>query len=312
MTVAYESGVASSPADLVSKLGTLAAANGWTVSSATTGVVFRNGDINVGVHADASTVYLRGALGYDSGAAWNAQPGTAPDFSSSDVGAGPFTAYHAWVGDEGGREYLHCAIEITSGMYRHFVIGQIVPYGAITGGVYVDAVYWHPNGFSTQMLDNPVHRFVCSGHSNTNSPMPKAGWGQFWCDYDSKTDNWQLMYNNASPAIPPIHANRVKGSVGPMTMRRALSLAGAMKWNLRTPLSPMEYMVGRSELLWSAVGRIPHMRQVSLANYAAADEISVGGETWKVFPIMRRNAGTPPVGVANSDLYGYAYLMPDS
>lgn len=309
MTVAYETGVASSPADLVSKLGTFAAANGWTVSAATVGVVFRNGDINVGVNTDASTIFLRGALGYDSGVAWNAQPGAAPVNASANVGAGPYTAYHFFVGDDDGNHHVHCALEVEAGTYRHFSFGQVVPYGVVDGGTYVDAVWWQSGEANAHLIGVAIHRHICRAGA---THYGIGGRGHLWCDYDSKTNNWQI--DNKGSSWPP-HSERLFGSCGPgisASLHNALTLVGSMKWNLRTTLHPLEYTVGRAESLVTAVGRIPNMRQLSLANYAPGDELTVGGETWKLFPIMRRNAGTPPTGQINSDLYGYAYLMPDS
>lgn len=308
MTVAYEAGVASSPADLISKLGTFAAANGWTVSAATVGVVFRNGDINVGVNTDASIIYLRGAVGYDSGAAWNAQPGASPQNISSNVGAGPYTAYHFFVGDEADSDHVHCALEIEAGIYRHISFGRVVPYGVITGGTYVDAVWWQSGVTNANLLQTSSHRHICRAAATTGGI---SGWAHLWCDYDSKTDNWQI--NNLGGAFP--RTESLFGSCGPglgACLFNALTLVGGMKWNLRTTLHPLEYAVGRPESLTTTVGRIPNMRQLSLTNYAPGDEIAIGGETWKVFPIMRRNIATPPAGQINSDLYGYAYLMPDA
>lgn len=307
MTVAYEAGVASSPSDLLTKLTAFAASNGWTVSSVTGGAVFRNGDINVGVNATSPDLFLRGALGFDSGAAWNAQPGSAAHNVRTNLGAGPFTAYHAFVGEEDGFEHVHCAVEISAGLWRHLTFGRLFSYGALVGGVYVDGVYWASGATNPNLLADPANRFIAKVNG-ANVTSTTNGFGQVWCDYDGKENNWQ--YNQVQGSVPL--ADRVFGSVANNAMYMGLVLAAEMKWNLRTPLWPVEYSLGRPEGLRTVAGRIPNMRQVSLRNYAPGDEIAIGGETWKVFPIIRRTTATPPNSEPNSDLYGYAYRMPDA
>lgn len=307
MTVAYETGVASSPADLLDKLAAFAASNGWTVSTVTGGRVFRNGDINVGANATSPDIFLRGSIGFDAGAAWNAQPLAAIHNVRINIGAGPVTAYHAFVGDEGGAEHLHCAVEISAGLWRHLTFGKLVSYGALVGGVYVDGVYWDSTATNPNFLTNQNNRFIAKvNDANVNAAV--QGFGQLWCDYDGKEDNWQYNATISATAL----ANRVYGSVAELSLYQSLIQAAEMKWNLRTPLLPVEYSLGRPESLRTVAGRIPNMRQLSLRNYAPGDEIAIGGETWKVFPIIRRTTVLPPRAEPNSYLYGYAYRMPDA
>lgn len=307
MTVAYEAGVASSPADLLSKLAAFAASNGWTVSSPTLGQVFRNGDINIGVFAETDRIRLRGALSYDAGSAWNAQPGASPYQANVILGGGAYTAYHAFVGDEDGAEYLHCVVERSAGLFGYLIFGQLVKYGTYSGGVYVDYSYWRPTGSPNRLVER-WHRIPCFAYSQIfDQANNQTGLGHLWVDYDSKTDNWQPMNTEHS-----VVADRIYGSLGMTSMYDALIVAvGPMKWNLRSPLFPLEYIAARPEGLRSAIGRIPHMRQVSMANYAPGDEISVGGETWKVFPPIARET-TLASGVPSSYLWGCAHLMPGS
>lgn len=301
MTIAYETSVASSPADLLTKLAIFAAANGWTVNSPISGRVFIKGDIKVGAFGAAASFDLRGCLGYDSGAAWSAQPGSATVTTSSNVGAGPFTGYHFWAGDEGGVDYIHAAIEIADGDFRHFTFGQLIKAGSYTGGVYVDSVSWNTAGTIAGDASNSAQRGICDANTSAAS-------GHIWADYDSKTNVWQLVagWNNVS-------TNLMLGSTRHNSLYSGLFRSGVMTWNFRTPFFPMRYFANRAASLRSPLGRIPNMRFINLRNIAPKDEITIGGETWKCFPIVRRgiveSSGGPP---ANSWYYGYAYLMPEA
>jgi hypothetical protein len=300
MTVAYQTGAASDPADFLSKLGTFAAANGFTVDTVSGGVVFHADDIVVGANAGASAISLRGGTAYDGGAAWNAQTNAATTNAIMDsLGVGPYTAYHFFVGDEDGDRYVHAALEITAGLFRHLAFGQLVKYGTYTGGVYVDAVDWSQSSNHANQPTSVQHSVICDANYTGSSGA------HVYIDYDSKTNNFQYVRNDSTTPYC-IGSCRSQGIYAPL-----IAAQGA-KWNVRTPMFPMEYFTTRASSLYSAIGRIPHMRYLSLRNLGPGDEITVGGETWKCFPIVQRttSSGSSSSTVNASQYDGYAYLMP--
>lgn len=302
MTVAYQTGAASSPGDFVTKLSTFAQANGFTAPGAASGVVLSSGSVLVGIAGQVSAVHMRGGITSAPLAAWNAQIGapTSPAKTAvMDLGGatGPYTAYHFFVGDEDGNPHVHAVLEITAGVFRHLSFGQLVKSGTYTGGTYVEGMNWNISSSFAGSIDTALHHVIGdanSGHVNASHMR---------VDYDSKSNNWQDITGGSWTA------DKVKGSVRSEGIYGPLIAAQNMKWNARTPLYKIEYFAARPSSMWSPLGRIPNMRQLNLRSIAPGDEITIGGDTWKCFPFVQR---TDAVGgsAVNSYYYGYAYLMP--
>lgn len=300
MTVAYETGSASSTADLLTKIAAFAASNGFTVSAVTGGQVFHSGSIVVGVNAAATQINMRGATAFNPANAWNLQTNApAKTAVMSCVSSGPYVGYFAFCGDEGGQKYLHVVLELTSGKYRHLCFGQLVKSGSYTGGVYVEGVNWSQSTSHINVPDSGLHNTVCDSRSDF------TGTNHMYIDYDSKANNFQDITNISSHST-----TKCSGNTRSLSMWDSLYKAQNMKWNIRTPLFPLEYFVGRPSALWSPIGRIPNMRYVNLRAIGPEDEIEIGGETWKCFPMVQRQDFAVANTVESSGYYGYAHLMP--
>lgn len=304
MPVAYETGVASDPIDLLEKLETFASANGWTSDAPLTAesrVLWNNtgGQVYASVLASATTWQTRGALGVDTGQAWNTQPGISSIAHTVTWGAGPFIAYHFFIGSEAGRNHIHVVVEIAAGRFRHWTCGELVPAGVITGGTYFDSIHVSTTSADKNESGNTRHRYICDAR------CAGANGGHIWIDYDGKVDNWQPVEYKGET-----NANYCLGSFRTGGILDALINIGSTKWAERLALQPLEYFANRASGLRSRIGRIPNMRGCNLRNNAPGDLISVGGQTWQVFPPVARYVSAPADGTESSGLYGYAYLRP--
>lgn len=298
--MAYETGVASSPTDLVSKLATFAGSNGWTVNTPTSGRVFVNGDIYVGVNGDDTNGYVqcRGALGYDAGQAWNAQTNNAGRSNFARLSPGPFTAYHFFAGTEDGSPYLHTVVEVTAGRYGHFTFGRLVKSGPYTGGTYVEAVFWNN---AAQYIDQPdanEHQVIADANCTASSGNCE---NHFWVDVDGLSNNWiQTDYasSNSTPSTLGTGSCRSLGILKEQWSR------GSIASNRRTPFLPLYMFVNRPSSARSLVGRIPNMRFVNIAELADGEVVTIGADNWQVFPFIKRGVQTDDWSSSN---YGYAY-----
>lgn len=295
----YETGTSTDPADLLSKLATFATANGWTVATPTSGSVFSKGDIFVGMIASTNDMSFRGALSYDSGVSWDNQPNNAGVSTICDLGAGPYTAYHFFAGSEEDQEYLHAAVEIAAGHFRHFAMGQLIKVGVYTGGTYVSAVRWDN---STSNQNNPeasAHTFICDAQSS-------SGTEHVWIDYDGKTDNWQRAVQASD-----FTTTRCTGSVRGNGMDNMFENRGYLRWNLRSVPAPLNYFANRASSLRSFIGRIPHMRVFGMQNLSPGQVVTIGGDSWKVFPVCQRTEsfGSGNSSIESSGYYGYGYRI---
>lgn len=296
MAVAYQTGISSDPADLMGKLASFAVANGWTQGAGSTGAVLAKGAIYVGYNTASDEIFLRGALGYNAAAAWNAQTNNSGFTVTVDCGAGPFTAYHFFIGDEDGQDYIHVVIEIAAGRFRHFSLGKLLKHGLYTGGTYVDGTNWANDTNNQHVPDSGNHQVICDANTN-------AGNGHVHVDYDSKTNNWQQI-NSATFAT-----TRGIGSTRSSGIGNLFPLISVQSWNLRNNMAPLTYFVNRSDSLRSPVGRIPNMRSLGLRNLTPGETLSIGGDDWMCFPIIQRTE-TFTNTIESSGMYGYAYKLP--
>lgn len=301
MAVNYETGVANDPADLLTKLITFITGLGWSADVPLSGdAVLSRGTIFAGVDATATTWETRGCLSFDSGLAYNAQPNNAGITMQVLWGAGPYTAYHFFVGDEGGRHYAHVTVEVTAGSFKHWVLGELVKSGTWTGGTYVDGVRASTNSLTMNNAHTGDHRSICDAN-NTASET-----GHIYIDYDSKVNNWGIL--KAADEID--EADSLSGSYRSDGIYASVWGVGDQGWNLRTPLFPAIYFANRGSNLKSPIGRIPNFRFVHLRNFTPGEIVTYGSQEWQVFPMLVRYDTQPTQGNVSTGHYGYAHLRP--
>jgi hypothetical protein len=293
---AYETGVASSPADLLDKMETFAGSNGWTVSTPTSGKVFRKDTIVVGASSDSDELFLRGAITYNSGAAWNAQDNNSGQTLAINLGTGPFTAYHFFLGAEDGNDYFHGVVEVSANIFNHFAFGRLVRSGTYDGGVYVEGTRWSTSSNQAGNPNSASHITIADANGTT------AG-KHLWIDHDSKTNNWQSGVS--STAATSYLGN---GRNGGMLNVQLINI-GFQRYNMRTPLWPAQLFVRRASSLISLAGRLPDFRHVSIENFVPGDIITIGGVDWMLFPIRQKTdtASHTSATPQNSYYQGYAY-----
>lgn len=296
--MAYETGSASDPADLLTKLITFASANGWTVNTPTSGKVFVNGQVVVGVKDQADTLDARGAITYAAGSAWDAQTNNSGVTHQCDIGAGPYTAYHFYATVELSKPLLAVILEKSAGIFRHFILTDLIKYGTYTGGVFTDSVNWADNAGNANQPDGNAHRVIADTNPSNNPH------GHVWIDYDAKTNNWQpLTVANSS-----IDVDECAGSVRLNGISNELVVKGFCRFNERVIGVPIELFANRSSSLRSIIGRVPNMRAINILSFSPGELVTIGTDTWQVFPIVARTAtwgsgSTTP----SSGPYGYAY-----
>ncbi|MGZ7834776.1 hypothetical protein ACXR8X_32390, partial [Pseudomonas aeruginosa] len=110
--MAYFTGTANNPADLLAKVRVHAESLGWVTDRASASEwICHNADGYWSFNAGANQFQIAGNTGFDNGLAWNAQPGNSVQnnpYSSKEatiaqLSAGPFTRYHLFA----TAAYLH-------------------------------------------------------------------------------------------------------------------------------------------------------------------------------------------------------------
>lgn len=313
--MAYATGIYTSPDDLLASIATFAAARGWTVNTSvgvnTGGTGFTNKQRSL--TSDSITVNIIPDTG--AGGRLRAQPATAyintstpfyahtgtPNNSGSvsttvnmnEIGT-TGVAYHLF-GNDASPRYIHVVVEVTAGVFSHFAFGTLQKFGTYTGGGYVTSL-----SFSTTTAGQTGMPFSALNRSTTN--------GTQWIRADGLvglgSPAWRTSFGQvaATDGDSSFVSNLYKGG---------LSLAFQ-----RTPLAPIFCFAQATETTTPqrnvCMGVVQDLRAVSLNGRQPGEVLTIGGDTWRLFPI--RAKGGPGTGTAaynisttHTGLLGLAY-----
>lgn len=318
--MAYETGGATSPGDLIDKIRVFAAGNGWTVDysgtfaggAGATCVLLHKGALHVGFFANtgsgnsadpgpyAGASHYPGP--YDGAKAADAQSGIAPITYANKM-AGPYQAYHLFAGDD----YLHCAVEATPGSYRHFGAGQLERAGGVTTGAYAYGLRWnysttYVNDSQSQYHMIPFDDYGAQASGSTKGMTVRA-------DSDAQAPrNAVILDYTGTAGGSGWGGYRRSGGGGDHSVSPLNGLIRSMPSTLtgRAALLPCMLAVHRPSGMLSLLGSPRDLRFTRIDNLAPGDLITIGADTWKIFPIIRKNG---PAGQENSNNYAYAYRI---
>lgn len=300
--MAYQTGSATSLADLLTQLATLATANGWTedylgtYSGFGTCLSLHNSAgayFNFAQSTDDKQLSVWGATGYSGSAGPNAQPGTHPNaviMRNNDT-PGPFLGYYFFVSST----YIHVVIELSAGVFMTFMVGQPTMAGALTDVMYVQASYWYNSSIGYGSYPEQTG-FNCIPFSQNASYSSYVG-----CTIDSSF-KWMNSYGSSQPNRPlspllPYGYCDLLMKASPNTFNGVAAL-------VRLPLF-MERATGN---IWSHVGTVADARAINVTNIDPKTEITLGSDVWKVFPVNTKGAVTNVYGAPpNSGIYGFAF-----
>lgn len=307
----YATGTPTSLSDFLNSLATFAASAGWTVDSNGAGgstyylAVHKNNCYlgyfvpNTAAVPPALQLQLWGATGYAGSTLPSAQAGASPQaVLMSPPPAGPYNAYHFFSTNTGGVDYLHALLEYSSGNFLHIHGGCLNPVGGATPATYIAGTQWSSiTGLSSSSDAGPA-----AGAGNyTPFSAEQGGTGyrlfQLRATVDS-TARW-FYPGNASPG-------RAIGAVRASSKNVHAFARAPNTFNQLTPFIPLSLFVERAAgNIYSYLGDVIDMRWVNLANYQAKDEITIGSDTWKVFPVISKQPFGSATAATNN--YGFAF-----
>ena len=331
--MAYETGTATSPGDLLVKLFDFAGANGWTIdddiaSDTKTlkwGTIHKN-NVYATFEFNTSLIHLYPSRGFTSAAT---TPGANPNSAFGNNGTsevdgihcagmtGPLTAYYFFEDEV----YLHVVVDIDGDHFRHFGFGESIKAGNWTGGEYYYGCMWLPTGSTS--ADVPLSDFNAgpfNGYTdNTTSPrggmmiygtqvggteLPGASevgskWGYVNSYFSgTMTDDIDGVQHNRF-----VNLSNIKGGF----TGRILG-TGVSAHNGFVPLVPMNY--GLVDISTSPdnvyfLGTYPDVRACNMGALTQGGEYVIDTDTWVTFPVVRMDqAGTSDQW---SNKYGIAY-----
>lgn len=319
--MAYETGSATDLGDLLTKLDTFLVANGWTqddfddgASVAAQGFAqWNKNDLHIGLKWVANApnnLSVHQALGNggavfpgahtdDSGNGYNASFGTDAQLDDercvNDIGDGPFPSYHFFENDA-SPAYVHVVVEIESQVYRHFGFGEMNKFNDWTGGEYCYGHYAFESagGDATQtsatwLLDGIFNSVGATGRRAATihaEGLPHQGASEKWLTFiggatSLDTSNW---IDTAGEQQQVAFGGSRGGPVAFVLGQNRSDLASG-----HIPLSPLAVFTRdfTNDFAYY-LGEIPDIRLIEIRNFSAAQEVTIGSDTWVIFPQVRR------------------------
>jgi len=323
--MAYQTGSATDQTDLINKLQIFAVANGFVLN-------YYNGtnkhcslmravdNVYVSFAWDGiDTIAMYQALGYAGGYAeqpWNQSDdsGNGSDTIPSQIdqgrqvsriGNGAYTAYHFFAYTN--PYSIHCALEFSPGLYRHFGFGKLDKVGTWTGGAWCAGHLWNwADDFS--QYDIPFSH----AHTVLMDGACKFGYSNFdvYNDNSSGTlhveslpgqdasSKWGISVHNGNEDVSMFEDRgsnpriRIAGGCrqGPAISQLARYLPDLS--NGFIPIIPMEVFYCRSYQAgdgWYYLGRVHNIGHIHLHGIGPAQELTIGADTWKAFPTVRKS-----------------------
>lgn len=305
----YATGAPTSLSDFLNSLATFAATAGWTVDH---NAVYTSGDYWLAVHKNAcylhyyvpppvsglSFIELFGATGYNGSLAPSAQPGSNAGLFSLlyPPPPGPYTAYHFFSSNAGGVDYLHSILEYSANNFMHIHGGVLNAVGGASPAIYTAGTQWS----------------AIAGGGSAGDAGPAAG---NYTPFTAENSGTGYRCFQVLATVDSVLQWFWPGNVSPF---RAIGAVRSSSRNVNAfnrtpnvlnqiaPFIPLSLYVERAVgNIYSYVGDVLDMRWVNLANNSPKDEIPIGGDTWKLFPVISKQPFGGATAATNN--YGFAF-----
>nr|WP_180167697.1 hypothetical protein [Stenotrophomonas sp. SbOxS2]NYU00911.1 hypothetical protein [Stenotrophomonas sp. SbOxS2] len=300
-----------------------AAANGWTVerntlTSSSRTATLRIPNVSDYVHLfnnDQVNLCSRISIGYNAGAAPSAQPNVSQRDGMSNVLPGPYPRLKLFSNGYA----IHVAVATaTAGEYRHHAFGVLEKAGNYVGGTYADGTYWQTlTSYGSGMMSANYNNVVLFGYGYQNT-----GRGHVRADSseDARTNSFHQINNylSGSLGVEGTACTGV-GSIAQSTsnmlsqdmlwLGRALGGADENNFSGRSVFHPITISVRRTGTgqYLSPIGQVSGLRACYLEKLEPEQEVTIGQETWVVFPWLRKYPmSTDPNAPHASGNYGWA------
>lgn len=316
--MAFQTGSASSFADLLSQLSTFITANGWTEDERdnTNGdfafsknSIFVSGRWEVGnegifsLHqatAFVSTATLPGDHTGDSGNGYNDNSShldtDLDDERHVDLESnGPYPNYWFFEKDSGSA-YVHVVVEFTTGRFAHFGFGEIIKAGDWSGGEYcfgnvhtstnelnIQSTWLFDGYFSSTAGDDERRATTMRMTGITGQPVGSV-WGNIWgrdnsAPDDSAANAKALLFGGFRSGPFAVHLGMFSGE---KTTGHVPGYPIGC-WFADGVISPPAGTTVRF------LGYMPDVRGVNVRNFAPGDIQNIGGDQWYFFPARLRD-----------------------
>lgn len=258
---------------------------------------------------------------------------------------GPYEGY--WLFSDTSGSYIHCVLKVSSREYRHFHVGKLQQIdGGVdldSESFYVTGHFW--NALDPEALNIPGTPAADTEHDPYDSDhrVPFANNfyqdGSFGTAYvntvpatrlympnlSTHTYDWYHPYSgdalvtsegNAAKSVGTINTSIEIGQAQSNYYHQGLgSILFCCDANFTANsniLVPIQFAVNfdfSSDIRAGVVAQVPDVFRVNMRDYAPEEEITVGSETYKVFPVINKDSVATVAGEGYSGWEGLAYRV---
>ena len=329
--MAYETGSATGPNDMLIKLRDFAAAQGWTVrrdAAAGSGRElclskgasyvnmrsYQNENLIINGYSASGRygIAINGSDGYSAGATWDRQPGYPLRTSTSGgdqahanlplpIYFGPFPSYHLFAPDS---KTIYLELEVASTIFQRLGFGALDLFNsAAPGGGRFFYATGGRNTEDTTGTDTWLGSHVEDGrYSLEEVPFRAAGYansnyastlsGSFLRAQFDSFNNW--CHSSRSPT----NTQTGQACQGGAVHDKVLMSMSPNPMNGVGILLPQIVSVNRNDEYLNPVGVMPGLRYMDMTLYQPGEEFKLGSETWKVFPWYQKGGRSVQRGIA--------------
>lgn len=295
----YSTGTAAGPKATLQALATFATSAGFTVdnNAAYSGgwwLAVHKGSCYLNFVSDSADtqITLYGATGFSGAGTPSTQAQTSPGVICN-CGAGPYTGYH-FFSTTGTAPYLHCVIEKSAGVFAHFQGGALNAVGGASPCIYVHVTNWDYSGVGTSS-SSPDYYYNRMPWDCYGSPDG----GHVGLTVDS-TFRWFSNPNSSANArcIWPIRPNGFE--------YYAFNRSPNTFNGLPILLLIKSFVERAATNTYAYVGDAPDMRFLNMKNNNPKDELTIGADTWKIFPVV---SNSPIINTNNAPASSGNYAL---
>lgn len=342
--MAYATGSANTIPLLFVALESFATTHGWTIDESDTvsgWPRFHKNSCYVGFRYDGTTPQATGrsmgvyqsktfdpsparpgsAASGDSGSGADDQVTTITDATIDNsrcvytIGDGPFN-YWFFEHDDGTVYYIHVVLEVRAGEYRHFGFGKITKFGdwgvGASGGEYCyglrnesgctsgDSSYFFEAGNSVvnvESVDSAATMLV-----NGLPGQQASDWGTFLA-YTQQT-----VYAGSLDRAGLQRNRFLSNARGGPQWRAQGWFKGYPGFTGLIPLTALTvFYFDLTNARTYVLGEMPDVKMCNIAQFDAAEEVTIGSETYVFFPFTKKGTVGGSTSTSDSYFYGVAY-----
>lgn len=248
--------------------------------------------------------------------------GTGCPFSNSLVG--PYEGY--WLFGDTAGSYIHCVVKVAARQYRHFHIGLLrgLHSDFNADSFYMTCHFWvglDPDGHTAGINGNPNGPY--EGHIVPFTTTTQGAVSAFVKEFELTNFFYMpglrgdLTWDFYHPEGGLGTTSADSGTLGRCDVAGYGQAFGRVLWNCDKsftsnliPLVPIYIAAGvpfgGSERM-APVAQIPDVYRVNMRNLTPEQEITIGGDTFVVFPVINSDSANTLAGEGYSGWEGLAY-----